>query len=833
MTVDPTHSNTFRLQKFIAMCLKSKRLLPALFLLFFITSKAVAQQDGTGIKLFFEKVYLHTDRNFYAGGDDIWFKAYLVNAQSNYPVSTSNTLYTELINPANNIIARQVIRLDSGFAVGDFKLDDSIAGGTYRIRAYTNWMRNFGNHFIFEKEVQVKNISGVNKKNELTQKAVAGNTSAATAGYSIQFFPEGSSMVEGIASVVAFKAVDNNGKGIDVSGTITTATGDTVAHFKSIHAGMGDFRFTPIAGVQYKAWVQYPHQIALGANFAVAAKDGYVLYVGNASTDSVEVNVFANEATTALHPSGEITIAAKHGGRILHKEKVLLNNNHAVLKLGVKDFPAGICSITLYDENLHPNCERLIYIQDNNPLVVNITTNKEIFAAKEKVTVHISVTDNNQHPVKANLSLAAIDDGVEQSVPENIATYLLLQTEVKGKIENAAAYFDATNTQRFQQLDLLLRTQGWRDFLWRKMADTAIAIHYMPEQGISISGKVKQKFSQKPLPDMNITLQAPNAKGDKWFTTRSDAQGSYFLDGIPLYGVQTLKISSKNDKAEKGGEIFLDSLFNNRLPVTSNFTTAYDTTAFTHFAQEAGKRYGIEKNNKWATILPGVTVNSNKKSVFLRDGAYMNFGYPEDNFTITSADYGYDDLRNFLGKKVPGAYYDMDNDAVYFMANGKKIRPRFVVDKREDVFDRIDYYALPMQQISSVSVKHLVGRPSFERTERDDGSVRDLGTSPTDIFIVYLVLKPGAYNTDPAKIITEVTGYYQAKIFYAPNYSIDKEIPDERTTIHWAPVITTGDNGKATVSFYNADPKTTVRIDVQGVTNKGVTIVAEKKYVVQ
>ncbi|GAB2806046.1 hypothetical protein [Ferruginibacter profundus] len=814
------------------MCLKNLRLFPVFFLLFFIAFKTYGQQNGTGIKLFFEKVYLHTDRNFYAGGDDIWFKAYLVNGQSNYPVSTSNTLYTELINPAGIITARQVIRIDSGYGVGDFKLDDSIAGGNYRIRAYTNWMRNFGNHFIFEKQILIKNVPGVNKKNELPQKN-RDNVTSSLPGYSIQFFPEGGSMVEGIASLVSFKATDINGNGVDAGGAIVSGNGDTVVHFKTVHAGMGSFNFTPEPGMQYKAFVQYKHGDLLPASFAVAVKDGYAMQVTYNEPGMAKVRVFANAATAALHPSGAITVAAKYGGRILYKEKLLLKDNQAALDIATTNFPTGICSITVYDDSLRPNCERLIYVQDKDPLVINITTNKNTYAAKEKVTVNISVTNKDLQPVKANLSLAAIDDNVEKAVPENIATYLLLQTEIKGKIENAAAYFDVNNPLRLQQLDLLLRTQGWRDFLWRKMADTTIGIHFMPEQGITISGKVKQKFSQKPLADMNITLQAPNAKGDKWFTTRSDAQGNYFLDGIPLYGVQTLKLSSKNDKAEKGGELFMDSLFNNKLPVSPNRFINYDTAAFMHFAQDAGKRYATEKNNKWFTILPGVTVDAKKKTEFLRDGAYMSFGYPVDNFDITAADYKYDDLRNFLGKKVPGAYYDIENDAVYFMANGKKIRPRFVVDKREDVFDRIDYYSLPMQQVSSVTVRHLLGRPTFERTEREDGTVRDLGTSATDIFVVYLVLKPGAYNNDPAKIVTEITGYYQAKVFYAPDYSVDKAVPDERTTIHWAPVITTNENGKASISFYNADPKTTVRIDVQGISAKGNVIVAEKKYAVQ
>jgi hypothetical protein len=39
----------------------------------------------------FEKVYLHLDRHFYLSGDDIWFKAYLVDAQTNKPSSSGGT----------------------------------------------------------------------------------------------------------------------------------------------------------------------------------------------------------------------------------------------------------------------------------------------------------------------------------------------------------------------------------------------------------------------------------------------------------------------------------------------------------------------------------------------------------------------------------------------------------------------------------------------------------------------------------------------------------------------------------------------------------------------
>jgi hypothetical protein len=313
--------------------------------------------------------------------------------------------------------------------------------------------------------------------------------------------------------------------------------------------------------------------------------------------------------------------------------------------------------------------------------------------------------------------------------------------------------------------------------------------------------------------------------------TKTDEQGKYFLDGLPLYGTQIIKINTKNDKAQKRGEIFMDTLFGTPLPVGQNENYAFDSAGFKRFSQEAGKRYAIAKNNMWYHVLPGVTVTSIKKTVILRDGAYMNFGYPEDNFTITADDYKYDALRNFLVKKAPGAFYDAENDGIYFAApGGKQVRPRFIVDKREDVFDRIDYYAIPMSQVISFSIRHVVGPPTFNRTESATGRI-NLGGDNTDIYLVYLELKPGAYNQDRGKIFTEITGYYPARIFYSPNYeNLDASRPDLRTTIHWEPLIKTDENGKATVNFYNADPETKVRIDVQGITDKGIPLVAQTKY---
>ncbi|WP_233509684.1 TonB-dependent receptor [Pedobacter chinensis] len=104
-----------------------------------------------------EKVYLHLDKPYYAIGDDIWFKAYVVDAKSTAPSQLSKVLYVELINEKDSIKKQLKLPLIGGISWGDFKLTDSLGEGNYRIRAYTNYMRNFGTEFFFDKTIKIGN----------------------------------------------------------------------------------------------------------------------------------------------------------------------------------------------------------------------------------------------------------------------------------------------------------------------------------------------------------------------------------------------------------------------------------------------------------------------------------------------------------------------------------------------------------------------------------------------------------------------------------------------------------------------------------------------------
>ena len=104
-----------------------------------------------------EKVHLHLDKPFYAIGDDIWFKAYVVNTFNGHPSNISNILYVELINETDSVKKQLSLPLLGGITWGDFKLTDSLSEGNYRIRAYTQFMRNAGTEFMYDKTIKIGN----------------------------------------------------------------------------------------------------------------------------------------------------------------------------------------------------------------------------------------------------------------------------------------------------------------------------------------------------------------------------------------------------------------------------------------------------------------------------------------------------------------------------------------------------------------------------------------------------------------------------------------------------------------------------------------------------
>ena len=104
-----------------------------------------------------EKLFIHLDKPFYTVADDIWFKTYLVDAINHVPRKES-LVYVELIDESKEIITSRNIQIVNGGGFGVINLSSlELKPGSYFLRGYTSYMRNFDEEFFFNQKIQIIN----------------------------------------------------------------------------------------------------------------------------------------------------------------------------------------------------------------------------------------------------------------------------------------------------------------------------------------------------------------------------------------------------------------------------------------------------------------------------------------------------------------------------------------------------------------------------------------------------------------------------------------------------------------------------------------------------
>lgn len=118
-----------------------------------IASNSFSQSSYSGQ----EKIYVHTDREIYVSGENIWFSVYCLDAQSDIPSPTSAIAYIELLDQEGEPVIQQKVGLKHGLGKGQLSLEPEISTGHYTLRAYTLWMRNFDAELWYEAAIYVLN----------------------------------------------------------------------------------------------------------------------------------------------------------------------------------------------------------------------------------------------------------------------------------------------------------------------------------------------------------------------------------------------------------------------------------------------------------------------------------------------------------------------------------------------------------------------------------------------------------------------------------------------------------------------------------------------------
>lgn len=849
----------------------------------------MVQRFNTQVPL--EKIYIQTDKPYYLAGEQVWYKLYLLNATTHEPSVVSKMVYVELVDERDTVRLRQMLMpVDSGF-YGSFLVPATFSDGNYRLRAYTSWMRNAGEEYLYSKPIPISNnalnsifshvtyqrkadgkirvtmlflnrqqkpysqlkVEYALRQEDNDQRVRTSVTNAqgkivfdikpkASKGFKpyieirtsglygayvkrhftpsfmedvdVQFFPESGSLVNGIPSVVAFKAINQDGFGTDISGVVLNQKGDTVSQFQSAHLGMGKLVLQPQVGDLYTAHIVFDggtKKIPL----PTALKEGAVMTIRN-KKDAYMISVVNNLQQTGVKPA---FILGHTRGMVNFVRLVNQQKQAYVTQVSKSEFPSGIVSFSLFDTKGNVLAERLIFHRGADTASCTLTADKKTYLSREKVRLELDVKDQAGVPIKGNFSLSVTDskDILSDPTSQNIMSYLLMSSDIKGNVEKPGLYFNGTLENASDKLDLLMMTQAWRRFDISKVVsgrDTA-KMEYPVELGPEITGTVRNIFEMKSKNAVMVML-APSI--NYFMTTVTDAKGKFTFKGYKCPDSTVYVISAKGAKGSKLVDPYLDEVIYPRFRYSE--ATLFDPPKVSKdYIQTATEKLFYQGGDQVINLEEiVVTGNANAGESTTTFGADFSIGSQElENYSgasLISLIASLPGVSRITFGSITDDSEESADTQTKLSFRGNSNPPLFLVDNMEVTME--DVMQLNSSDIQTVDVvKNAAGTSMY--------GVRGAGG------VVAITLKRGTLTNykrqPPGIVLVKPLGAHQPKQFYSPNYavadSIMKVTPDLRNTLHWEPMVKTDRNGKAVIEFYTADRVNDYRITVEGVGENG------------
>ena len=771
-------------------------------------------------------LFVHTDKPFYATGDRIWLSAYLLDAATNRRPLGETAIHVDVLTPTGQLVQHQWLRVDDGRAVGNFRLSDSLASGTYRLRAYTD-EDDGQKRPAFERSIAVYNLVGnfAPAIGDISEKPL-----------DVQLLPEGGRWVVGLPAHLGVKIVGADGHGRAATGLIVDDKNTETGRFITNALGMGRVVLTPQAGRTYYAHVEHTKQKQV-VPLPQAEPDGLTLSVDMLSDSSrLSLTVMGTHRPAV----DSVYILIQQQGRLVDQRKIRLQDGVAKVSLSTATLPAGLNQVTLYDAAARPQAERLIFIpQTLPPIRVIIGLNKNRYQPREQAILNL-VLNNDGLPAVAALSASIAD---AEQVPTDTAeatlqTHLLLTGELRGRVEQPNFYVSHTNPETRRALDDLLLTQGWRRISGTPTTDLL--------GGVSLMGRVLNP-ANRPIAGAQFLVASTTPGRSFVKSAGTDERGRFRLAGLAI--ADTLQVMTQlidhqlKDIPDKDAHFVLegpgaawDPDTTNRL---SNWTALRAQLANARIRQESDSEFYRDKTVK---LLKEVIVRAKKydnrpediQQRSLHNGADATLLFDDKSPRFTNL---YEMMRGRIaGVSVTQAAltnsYQVIIRGVGSLQSGTQ--PLYLID------------GMPIRDDDGTALLNF--SPSdIERIEvlKNGGTAGIYGVRAGNGVIAFYTkrFRPDQAQTDRKAGMKsmQLIGYPAVlREFYVPRYESkpDEAAPtaarvDRRDVLYWKPIIQTDAQGRSQLLFPLSDVVRTVRVTIQGITTEGRPVVATELFRVQ
>ncbi|MBW6477937.1 MAG: TonB-dependent receptor plug domain-containing protein [Bacteroidales bacterium] len=733
-----------------------------------------------------QKVYLHLDKDEYFTGDNIWFKAYVINAHNHLPDTAETTLFTELFDTKGLLVKKEIIRLERGNGKGDFSLPDSIAEGNYLIRAYTPWMLNFDESYIYSRNIFVQNPESknyINRRTRSENRRFNRELENMREEYSFEIFSESGNLVYGLKNRIAYHASNSLGEGIVVDAKLINSAGTVSATHESVNGlkGKGVFEFVPERDERYSIVVDYPKGRNRSYPVRNISNEGYVLRVDE-TDDVFRISVNNNV------PGSDKIYMVLHTRGIIHKFTTFDDKNYS-FDMNKSELPQGISVVSLFDSNAKVISERLFFNfagYENDLSLTTVSGPNRIIEIQINSPYHLSDTSS------FSISVTGAGPEFRSESKENILSGLYLTSDLTGITENPAWYFREIDSKR-KAMDLLMLTSSWERIQFDKILNEEYpGITFRRLDGFPLFGNIEPTEESKEFDrySFELTLQVDDEMLVR--STRTNRVGDFKFDSLKVHGEFNARITILGLQSSKPGyiELFPEKLDGSELGINLNF-----------------KELLQNRGSNWVRIPTELRRPTDRRRK-IRDNLPYHYGSADQVIYLRENDERYRSMRDVLSTRVSGLSIEgnsiiMRGPSSLIMSN----QPLLLVDGQR-------YNSFQFLNLSPVEISHV---EVFKGTSASIFGIRGANGA---------IVAHTRRSSIQQELIFEyiISGYYFPKDFSeAKEAGVDNisKYENYRHTIYWNAYPELDENGRKTISIQAPEGVKVVDIILEGVDQMG------------
>ncbi len=693
-----------------------------------------------------EVPYLHLNKTSFFIGEEIWFKAYVLNLNTKKLHENTSNLYCTIYDDKGVYKDQKLIYVKDGVARGSFQIDSTFTKETYYIKASTNFMRNFE-----EDESFIQKITIVNHKK---QQKIREESS-----FDLQILPEGGHLLANSYNTlgVILNSKDGQIPIVKKAELIDVNTEESLLEFQFNSFGQAKIGAKIASGKVYEVKVTLENGKKLRKKLPLKSLKGVTLSFEDISSNMAKFTVTTNEETL------EDLIGRKYA--------VLIHNTNSYLKrhiefkanrlsysllINKKLFKPGTNIVTLFTDEDKPVAERVFF--SYSPSLFNKLAVETSKISEDSLTLSLSNKEKSEAPIY--LSASFLPKETKSYAPKHtIYTNFFIKPYIKGELKNVNDLFKNTNRKKLRALDILLLTQGWSKYNWNSIFYNAPKNQFKFEKGITIKGTLNDNKTLQEVKEIHLITN-----GNKLFISKEVAGNKVTFKNIYVRDSSVVNFSFLDKENFKKPNLYVQVSPHKR---ENNITIYEEVSNISNFFDNDFSDVNSLINKK-GEVLNEVEVKGRLK---IKNNPVM-FGGDRRAFKIDNKHSKNQRILEFIRYKRFLVQEDESVVTINVRKAGRDFLPsRVFINNVEITFNRNDMLALRQMRLDEID---------------------EIFTSNTGRGEIHIFTKPDIRSIETPFFSYKMPfGFSVEKEYYQPKYlSTTNKVFRDYGVVYWEPEIT-------------------------------------------